>query len=171
MQLPVSVSNQAYIFLCSILGGILIAFIYDAFRVARKAVKTGSIVTHLEDFIFWIIVAVIMFGVVYYSNEGEIRGYIFIGTVLGVVLYVLLLSRFVMCAALFILRIIYIILKTFWMVISYPFRVMYNVASVPVRYSSKLLGKGFKGIRRAGKNQMAKASMIKRMFKNMLKKI
>jgi len=65
----------------------IIAFIYDAFRIKRRAVKTSALVTYIEDIIYWIIVSIIMFAVVYYSNEGEIRGYLFLGTILGAVLY------------------------------------------------------------------------------------
>lgn len=169
--MPISVSNQAYVFLCSVLGGILIAFVYDAFRIKRKVVKTGTVFIQLEDFAYWLIVAIIMFGIVYYSNEGEIRGYIFLGTILGVVLYILLLSRIIMGTALFLLRLIYKILKTVWMIVSYPIKLLIRIIAIPARFIAKMAGKGLKSIRRAGRNRLSRVAIWRRVFRNIRKKI
>jgi hypothetical protein len=32
---------------------------------------------YVEDFFYWIIAALVMFAIVYLSNDGELRGYIF----------------------------------------------------------------------------------------------
>ena len=60
----------------------LIAFIFDLFRIKRKAVETGNLLTYIEDLLYWIIAALVMFAVVYLANEGELRGYIFLGVVM-----------------------------------------------------------------------------------------
>ena len=90
MELWVSVSNQAYVFLSCVLGGMIIAFVYDIFRVRRKAIKSGNLIVYFEDFIYWIIVALVLFAVVYRSNEGEIRGYLILGVIIGIILYAFL---------------------------------------------------------------------------------
>ena len=112
INLPDSVSSQVYIFICSIAGGMLIAFIYDLFRIKRKAVKTRSIFIHIEDFAYWIVVALVMFTCVYLSNDGQVRGYIFIGSTIGVVLYVLLFSRAVTKVIIFTARVVKRFFKT-----------------------------------------------------------
>lgn len=38
-----------------IIVGILLAFIYDLFRITRKAFTTKDFITYLEDILFWII--------------------------------------------------------------------------------------------------------------------
>lgn len=38
-----------------IIVGILLAFIYDLFRISRKAFNTKDFITYLEDILFWII--------------------------------------------------------------------------------------------------------------------
>ena len=169
--MPISVSNQAYIFLCSVLGGMLIAFIYDIFRISRKAVRTGSLFIHLEDFIYWIIIAVVMFGVVYYSNDGEIRGYIFLGAMIGVVLYVLLLSKIVVRSSLLIIRIVFKVVKTIWMIISYPFKVIFKAISYPVGIIYKNSRKRLREVRGYGRNKVSKASIWRKVLKNVRKKI
>jgi spore cortex biosynthesis protein YabQ len=106
-----SVNSQAVIFLYTVIGGAAVALVYDLFRILRKAVRTGSLMTYVQDLLFWLIVSVIMFLTIFYSNDGELRAYLFIGACIGVILYALLLSRIVIASSLFIIRIV-----------SWPFR-------------------------------------------------
>lgn len=157
--------------MCSVVGGMLIAFVYDAFRIKRKAVKTSAVIIYVEDLIFWVIVAIIMFAVVYLSNEGEIRGYIFIGSILGVIIYVLIFSKIVMTVFLFILRVIYKIIKFIWTVITYPFRIILKILSFPAGFILKILKKFYRGARRVGRNRATKLSIWSKVLKNVRKKI
>lgn len=115
-----SVSSQAYAFILSVAGGMVIALVYDAFRVFRKAVKTGRIVTNVQDLLYWLIVSVIMFLTLFFSNDGELRAYLFVGAFLGVVLYTLLFSKIVMGSSLFIIRIATTVVKAMVRFISIP---------------------------------------------------
>ncbi|MCX8129862.1 MAG: spore cortex biosynthesis protein YabQ [Clostridia bacterium] len=169
--MSISVSSQAYVFLYSILGGMAIAFIYDIFRIKRKRVKTRSIVLHLEDFLYWIIVSLVMFASVYYSNEGEIRGFIFIGTILGVIFYALAFSRIVMKVSLKVIDITIKCVKTIWLILSYPFKIIFKILSIPIRFIFKLLGKYMRKARRASRSKAAKLALWGRMIKHRRKKI
>lgn len=169
--MPVTVESQVYIFLYSILGGILIAFIYDLFRIKRKAVKTAVILISLEDLIFWFIVSIIMFMVVYNSNDGEIRGFIFLGTAIGIILYATLLSRIIINFSLFVLRLIFKILYFIWMVITYPFRFIFKLAGYPIRFLIKIIKRFVRKIRNVGRNNTHKIKFWRRVFKNARKKI
>lgn len=113
--------NQAYLFVIFILNGILIGLIFDIFRILRKSFATPNFVTYIEDAIFWTISAISVLYTLFVFNNGEIRGYIFIGLFLGIVIYMLFFSRIIIKVSvkviLFFKNIIYTILK----VISYPF--------------------------------------------------
>jgi len=91
-------------FLNCVLGGMIVAFVYDIFRVRRKAIKSSNLIVYFEDFIYWIIVALILFAIIYRSNEGELRGYLMLGVAIGIILYALLLSRIVMAVFLFVIK-------------------------------------------------------------------
>jgi spore cortex biosynthesis protein YabQ len=112
----------------------IIAFIYDIFRVRRKTIKSSNILVYFEDFIYWIIVALVLFAVLFYSNEGEIRGYLIIGTVLGIILYAVVLSRVVMKIFLFFVRIVYKSVVTILSIILLPVKIIYRGCMIPVRY-------------------------------------
>ncbi len=167
----IPVSTQAYVFLCTIIGGIAIALVYDIFRIIRKAIKTGSLITSVEDLLYWLIVALIMFVTIYYSNDGELRAYLFIGTLLGVVLYALLFSRIIMGSSLFIIKIVTYVLKALIFFISYPVRLILQIISVPLRRLARTAGKSMRKVRSKGKVGLSKLVFFKKKFYNIRKKI
>lgn len=158
MSLALSVGNQAYIFFCTVAGGMIMAFIYDLFRIKRKAIRTDGIIVYIEDFIFWILAALTMFTVVYFSNEGQLRGYLFLGTAIGVVLYVLLLSSLVITASMFIIRVLVKVFVVIFKVVTYPFRITFIVLKVPLSFIFKMTARFF---RRSGRYTGSKLKMIK----------
>ena len=87
--------NQGYIFVIFILNGFLIGILFDIFRILRKSFKTKDIVTYIEDILFWIITGVFLLYSVFYFNDGEIRLYMFIAILIGVLLYMLILSSYI----------------------------------------------------------------------------
>lgn len=90
-----SVSNQITVFLYTIYGGVLIGLIYDLYKVFRIYRKPGKIATGIMDLFFWIIVALIAFNILFKSNYGELRGYAFLGFILGCLIYVKLCSKYI----------------------------------------------------------------------------
>ena len=148
-----------------------IAFLYDIFRIFRKALRPGNVATYFQDLLYWLLVALIMFLTVYYSNDGELRGYLFIGAFAGVVLYALLLSRIVMGSALFIIRIIAKILKAIVYIVSYPFRLVAGVLKAPAR---KLSRAAVKALRKAGSKsrvRLAKLKFLRKGLSNIRRKV
>ena len=87
--------NQGYIFVIFILNGFLIGILFDIFRILRKSFKTKDIVTYIEDILFWIITGIFLLYSVFRFNNGEIRLYMFIAILIGVLLYMLILSSYI----------------------------------------------------------------------------
>lgn len=88
--------NQASIFLIYISTGILICMFYDIFRALRKAFKTKNIFIYLEDLIFWTVVGTVLIIEILHFNSGELRFYIFLGIVIGCLIYLLTISKFIL---------------------------------------------------------------------------
>ena len=86
--------NQACIFVIFILVGITIGIIFDFFRALRKNVRNTIKITYIQDLIFWIISGIIVIYSIYFFNSGEIRLYIFLGITTGLIIYILVLSKF-----------------------------------------------------------------------------
>lgn len=169
--MPVSVDIQVYIFLYSLVGGMAIAFVFDLFRIKRKAVNSRTISIYFEDFLFWIIVAMLMLIIIYKSNEGEVRGYIFIGTILGLILYIMLLSKIVMHVFLTILHWLAKLIRILWIILTYPLKLIYKILRVPGRILWSWSRKQYRKARVTGRNRLSRAVLWKKIFKNARKKI
>lgn len=87
-----SLKVQTYIFLTSIYGGLLIGFVYDLYKIFRYFLKPKKIATFIEDALFWLIVTIVVFFILIKSTWGELRGYIFVGLFIGVLLYLRFVS-------------------------------------------------------------------------------
>jgi spore cortex biosynthesis protein YabQ len=167
----ISIDNQVIVFLYSIIGGIVIAFIYDVFRIKRKKIKSRAFITYLEDFAYWIIVAVVMFTSVYISNDGEIRSYIFLGTIIGLIIYILFLSKIVVMILMALIELLTKIFKTLWKIATLPFYIIYKILRFPISYLFGILRKIFVKTRRISKMRLSILVVRRRIFKNSRKKI
>ena len=117
------ITNQAYLFLIFTIDGIIIGLLFDFFRILRKIIKTNNVFTYLEDFIFWILTGIIILYSIYYFNNGEIRIYMFIGIILGILSYILTVSKYIIS---FFVSITELIIKIINYIIS-PIKIIINI--------------------------------------------
>jgi len=85
--------NQAYLFLVFSLTGVAIGVLFDFFRILRRTIKTSNILTYIEDILFWILTGLLVLYNIWYFNNGEIRIYMFLGIIMGVLIYMSTLSN------------------------------------------------------------------------------
>lgn len=88
-------NNQAYLFIMFVINGLLIGILFDVFRILRKSFKTTDFITYIEDIIFWILTGILILYFIFIYNNGEIRFYIFLGIAIGILLYVLTISTYI----------------------------------------------------------------------------
>lgn len=115
------ITNQAYLFFIFILNGIIIGLLFDFFRILRKTIKTKDIITYLEDFIFWILTGTIILYSVFTFNNGEIRFYMFIAMLIGIITYMLFVSRYFININVAIINTVKNVLIKIVQIISIPF--------------------------------------------------
>ena len=87
------IANQVYVFFWSIVIGAILALIFDFFRISRRKGNTKNWVVYVEDVFYWIIVAVMIIASAFITNDGELRGYMFIGYGIGAIFYLILFSK------------------------------------------------------------------------------
>jgi len=167
----VSVTNQAFVFLSSVIGGLIVGFLFDVFRIFRKVIKTANIITYLQDLLFWILVSLIIFTLVFITNHGELRWYEFVGVILGVIFYSMLFSAYVMRVSVTVINFIKRILLYLLRIILFPFMIIYKIIKRPMaklrRYFCKLRGY----IKRIMKRWRHKIFSTFKNVKIMLKKV
>ena len=87
--------NQAYLFLVFSFTGVIIGILFDFFRILRRSIKTSNFITYIEDVLFWILTGLLVLFNIWYFNNGEIRIFMFLGIILGVLIYMSTLSNII----------------------------------------------------------------------------
>ena len=85
--------NQVIVFLLSCVMGLIIGIIFDTIRVVSQ--RFNKIIIFFADVIFFILSGLITFGYILVSNDGNIRGYLIVGEVLGLIIYFSSISKHV----------------------------------------------------------------------------
>ena len=98
------IANQAYTFIIFVAVGIIIGIVFDIFRILRKSFKTKDSITYIQDIIFCIITGLILIYSIFKFNSGEIRIYMLLGVVIGCILYMLTISKYIIKISVIILK-------------------------------------------------------------------
>lgn len=88
-------ADQVYIFFSSVVIGAIMGVIFDFFRALRRKGNTKNILVYVQDTIFWFIIAIIIIVSSFIINNGELRGYMLIGYILGALVYMLIFSKYI----------------------------------------------------------------------------
>jgi len=111
--------NQAYLFLVFSLTGVAIGILFDFFRILRRTIKTSNFITYIEDILFWILTGLLILYNIWFFNNGEIRIYMFLGIIIGVLIYMSTLSNIL-------IKIFSSILKTIIKIVEVPFKAIFT---------------------------------------------
>lgn len=108
-----------------IVTGVIVSILFDIFRILRRSFKTADWLTCLQDILFWILAGfVILFSILKFNN-GEIRSYIFFGIALGILLYMLVFSKFIVKYSV-------IVINAIKKILSYPIHFLQYIFSTLV---------------------------------------
>ena len=83
---------------CFFLGMILGLF-YDGFRILRLFIRHKDWLVDVEDLVFWVVTAWLVFKTLFCYNQGILRAYAFLGIMIGLLLYYLSVSKIIFCLA------------------------------------------------------------------------
>lgn len=95
---------QGHLFGMAILwgGGLMLA--YDGLRLLRLFVTHRRSVQAVEELIFWLAASFVIYTLIYRYNSGAVRNYVVFGMAVGMILYRLCLSSWVIRISCFFLR-------------------------------------------------------------------
>ena len=121
------VNNQAYLFLIFTLNGIIIGLLFDFFRILRRTFNTKDFITYIEDLLFWILTGFTLLYSIFTFNNGEIRLFMFIAVLLGIIIYMVFVSSYIIKINVKILSFLKnLVIKTF-NIIKIPFNFVYKL--------------------------------------------
>lgn len=152
--------SEVNVFLSALLTGIAIGFIYDLLRMKRRALKTRKFIVGVEDVLFWIFAAVLVFITAYVSNQGEIRLYFFLAMILGISIYFWLFSHWITLIIIFTVKIV------IW-----PFVKLAVLLKPPARWLISLAGKATRKAGKRLKNCRMRVGLRLRSIRNIIRKV
>jgi len=118
--------------------GILLGGLFDCYRVLRGTFKPKVLVTWFTDLLYWLIATAVVFIALVFSNWGELRFYVFIGILGGLVLYYNWLSLYIIrlfsCMIKLIIAALSLMKKIFIGVFLKPGVYCMRMVSWPVRF-------------------------------------
>lgn len=126
MIMSISIHQETYAFAISLLGGVSIALIYDILRAIRMMMKSNKKVIHLFDIIFWIIAAGMSFYFINIGNDGQIRGFMFIGLIIGWTIYFFIVGKKLVNVICFILNKLFKLMEVIFKIITIPFKFIFK---------------------------------------------
>ena len=122
--MPLTLEVQFNIVLYSIFSGILTGILFDLYNIIR-GVKVPKIIVFIEDILFWILTAIIVFAFLLYTNYAFLGPYVYIFMILTLSIYLRFISPKVLKFELYIInkisKFIRVILKT----TIYPIKIIY----------------------------------------------
>ncbi|MGE5474091.1 MAG: spore cortex biosynthesis protein YabQ [Ignavibacteriales bacterium] len=132
-KLAVSVSSQVIVFFCCILGGLIIGLLFDIFRLSRRIIPTSDLITYIEDIIFWVLVGVIVLVTIFQFNQGQLRGFVFLGMFLGLVFYFMLFSNLLIRLVCYLFSLLEKITRYVIKLTKKPIKIIVKMIAIPIR--------------------------------------
>ncbi len=87
-------------------SGLALGVLFDTYRVLSGQLRLPRWLIAPLDIVYWIAATILVFLVLYYGNQGQLRIFVFAGLLAGVLLYYRLLSSFIMKLVLQIVKLV-----------------------------------------------------------------
>lgn len=129
------INMEVRFFLVSVLCGAFLLVAYDILRIFRRVVEHGTVWISIEDILYWMVGAVLIFRMMYKMNNGIIRWFSLIGILLGMIIYKYSISDYIVKGISFLL----IKIKKF-------IRKLIHILTGPVRFVLQKIQKLFEYI-------------------------
>lgn len=125
-----------------LLSGIGMGVIFDGYRVVSNELRFPRWTLPVLDMVYWLAASLIVFRVLYASNYGEVRAYVFLGLLIGVLCYYWLLSKPVIRTVKWLIdavrALIRFTLRTFDLLIVKPVVLLYRFIRVLIGFGTAL---------------------------------
>ncbi|MDF2502969.1 MULTISPECIES: spore cortex biosynthesis protein YabQ [Clostridium] len=110
----------------SFIAGIFTGILFDIYRVMRGLEVPNKFIGFIEDLLFWILTAIIIFIFLLYSNDAIMGIYVYLFIGIGVYIYIKLLSKKLMYIEVKMMRGLARIIRIIFKLMVYPFRLLFD---------------------------------------------
>jgi len=124
-----------------LMSGVGMGVLFDGYRVISSELKFPRWSLSLLDLIYWIASAIIVFRMLYVSNSGEVRAYVFVGLAIGFLFYYWLFSKITTKMTLWLIKAvkwcIQIIVSIFYILVIKPILIIWAILLYITKLGSK----------------------------------
>ena len=121
--MPLGLNMQISLVMYSLIGGFIAGILFDIYRVIR-GLNSIKILTIIEDTLFCVLIALVIFTFLLYTNYAFLTPYVYIFIIIAILLYFRFISKFFYVSQVTTARIFYklirILLKNIW----YPLKII-----------------------------------------------
>lgn len=121
--MPLGLNMQINLVLYSLLGGLITGFLFDIYRGIR-GISSVKILTIIEDILFCILIALVVFTFLLYTNYAFLTPYVYILIISALILYFRFISKYVFSGEVVIARSIYRLVRIILKNILYPLKII-----------------------------------------------
>lgn len=123
-------------------SGLGLGALFDGYRVVSGELRFPRWWLPVLDILYWMFSAAVVFRVLYASNNGELRAYVFLGLAAGAVLYYWLFSRTVIRLVKWLIAaakaLVSFAIRLFDLIVVKPLLVLYKLLKVILAFGSAL---------------------------------
>lgn len=161
--MEVSTAQEWQFLIWSLLTGGILALLYDFLRISRRMIPTKDFVVNLEDILFCVLAAIVLFSAAFLKNEGKIRWHGFIGAIAGFAVYRLTMRNMFVDGSVFLMGWLFKILFFTIKIILFPIMLVYKILRRPFLFIGWY---SRKGMRRAAAAARVRKSQMRQKWKN-----
>lgn len=118
----ISISTQIRFIIVSIMAGMVTGVLFDFYRLIRGFKDLNKIVIFIEDTLFWVFAAIIVFIFLMYTNYAYMEMYVYVLLGIGVCLYLKFFSDLLIALHNRLFKVLGRAFRIFIYIIIYPFQ-------------------------------------------------
>lgn len=121
--MPLELNMQISLVIYSLIGGIIAGMLLDIYRGIRGE-NSIKILTIIEDILFFILIALVVFTFLLYTNYAFLTPYVYAFIIIAILLYFKFISKYFYTCEIIVMKLFYklirILLKNIW----YPLKLI-----------------------------------------------
>lgn len=130
--MPLNLDVQSNIIFYGILAGFLLGALFDIYRIIRGT-KIPNIIIFIEDMLFCILSAIIIFIFLLYTNYAFLGPYVYIFIGIAFIIYIKIFSKVIMRAERNVISYVWFFFRVLIKLIIYPFKILLSKMGIKNR--------------------------------------
>ena len=127
--MPLETNVQFSIIVYALLAGVLTGAMFDLYRIIRGS-KVPKFIIVIEDILFWILAAMIVFVFLLYTNYAFLGVYVYVFMLISLALYIKFVSNICIKFELTVINVLSKVFRVIFKNIIYPFKIIFHNITV-----------------------------------------